>query len=111
MIQYEISLLIAVFAFVYTNLLTDEDQLFNGLYNWLETKLTNLDGTIHWLFNITIGCEKCVAGQLALWIYLYCNPINYILHPLRTFFLHLAFITVTILITALIKNIYKQTQK
>lgn len=112
MIPYEIGVLIAVFAFVYTNLLTDEKQIFNGLYNWLESRLIDKKtGKTHWLFYVTIGCEKCVAGQLALWIFLYNNPINYITNPLKTSFLHFAFITFTILTTEIIKNIHKQTQK
>ena len=109
MIKYELALLIAIFAFTYSYLLTEEKQIFNGLYNWLESILTDANGKTHWLFNVLIGCEKCVAGQIALWIYFSQNIFGYILDPFQTILNHLFFVAFTIFFTALIKNIYIKT--
>ena len=109
MIHYELALLIAILAFTYSYLLTEEKQIFNRLYNALESLLTDANGRIHWLFNVLIGCEKCVAGQIALWIYFSQNIFGYILDPFQTILNHLFFVAFTIFFTALIKNIYIKT--
>lgn len=109
MIHYELALLIAIFAFTYSYLLTEENQIFNNLYNALESLLTDANGKTHWLFNVLIGCEKCVAGQIALWIYFSQNIFGYILDPFHTILNHLFFVTTAIFFTALIKNIYIKT--
>jgi hypothetical protein len=44
-----------------------------------------------------IGCPKCVAGQIAFWGYFFQGSYN--------FFEHLSFITITILITAILTQI------
>ena len=111
MINYELSLLIAVFAFVYTNILTDAEMLLNPLYNYLDCKLNGPcnDGTNHWLFKVLIHCERCVSGQLALWIYFYYNFVNYIFNfSIDLIFSHLFFITFTILLTCILKGIYNK---
>ena len=108
MIDYEFGILIGIFAYVYACILTDEEQLLNGVYNWLEYKLIDpLTGKKHWVFNILIGCEKCIAGQIALWLFLYKNIHGYILYPFDTFLKHIFFITFTIFVTVMIKKIHK----
>ena len=116
MINYQLGLLIAMFSFTYTNILTDGGQLLNGLYIWLNGVFKTDERSAvglgpHWLFKIIIHCEKCNAGQIALWSYLFINKIGYILTPTSVFFYHVLFITYTILITELIKQTHKQLAK
>lgn len=61
------TLAIAVLAFTYTHLLTDDEMIFSRPYHLAERQLPA------WLFKPLIGCEKCVAGQLALWFFLVAN--------------------------------------
>ena len=109
MINYQLGLLIAIIAFTYSYLLTRPNALFCGLYNFLDIKLNaKRDGLgPHWLFMILIHCEKCIAGQAALWIYLYLNWQTYIYNPnFETAFYHVAFTCYCILLAAVIKEIY-----
>ena len=59
----KLSFAISIIAFTYSVILTEPHQILNGVYEWLEKRLPE------WLFFPIIGCEKCVAGQMALW---YC---------------------------------------
>lgn len=111
-IHYQLALLIAMSAYVYTNILTDQNQIFNGLYNWLDIKLNNQEtGKKHWLFMVLIYCEKCVGGQMALWIFLYLNYKSYLTNPFTALLSHIFFITFTILSATLIKEIHKHIKK
>lgn len=111
MIEYEISLLIAVFAFVYSYILTQPQMLLNSTYKRLDvffkTKERKEKGLpVFWLFKIILQCEKCVGGQIALWLYAFTHIDEYIEYPIETPFLHLAFIAMTIFLVSVIKNIY-----
>lgn len=112
MIEYEISFLIAVFAFVYSIILTEPHMLLNPLYKKLDqffngaTCKREARQSKHWLFKIIIHCEKCIAGQISLWLYTFTHIMEYQEYPIETFFLHMAFITMTIFLVCLIKNIY-----
>lgn len=108
MIDYEFAILISVFSFVYTVLLTDVDMIFNYLYNFLENNTKKKDGSNRWYFYVLIGCEKCVAGQLALWLYLKKNIIGYILNPFDTAVNHALFITFAILCAHALNTIHKR---
>ena len=116
MINYEISFLIAVFSFVYIVILTEPHQIFNSLYKKLDY-FFNIRGckeprkTKHWLFKIIIGCEKCNAGQIAFWLYGFTNVMEYTEYPIETFFLHFAFITITIAFTVIITHTHKLFEK
>lgn len=103
MINYQLSFLIAVLAYVYTNILTDVDMIFNGLYNWLDQKIVNQ----RWIFHIIIHCEKCIGGQLAFWIFSFIYHNAYLKHPFYTALIHIFFITFTILTTEFIKQTHK----
>lgn len=110
-IEYEICFLIAVFAFVYSYILTQPQQILNGIFKRLDlffktAQRADQGKPVHWLFKIILQCEKCVAGQIALWLYGFTHIDEYIESPIETPFLHLAFITMTIFLTAIIKNIY-----
>jgi hypothetical protein len=106
MINYELGLLIAVLAVVYTNLLTDTNMIFNSAYNWLyrffKTDQRAHQGKgYHPLFMILIHCEKCFAGQVAFWLFVYLN------HDQYNFLIHLFFVAFTILSAYILNNIIK----
>jgi hypothetical protein len=75
MIPYEIAILFGILGFVYTNLLTQPEQIFSGwyklLYKLFKIDARNAEGKgYHPLFMVLVHCEKCVAGQIAFWYYL-----------------------------------------
>lgn len=111
MIEYEIAFLIAIFAYTYAGILTEPNQIFNGLYKKLNFAFNGNTGKKHWLFKIIIGCEKCVAGQIALWLYAITHIMEYQEYPEETPFLHLAFIAFTIFLTSVITHIHKTIEK
>lgn len=109
MINYELSFLIAISAFVYTNILTEPEMLFNSLYNYLDVIFT---GKYRFVFKILIHCEKCLSGQLAFWIYLWVNYNFYLSNNFLSAGLnHIFFISFTILIATILNIIYKKTQQ
>ena len=109
MINYELGVLIAIFAFVYTNILTDSEMLLNGVYNWMDGLNNVATGKKHWLFMVLIHCERCVSGQVALWLYLYYNLTEYVFNfSFNLLFCHFFFITFTILCASIIKGIYNK---
>lgn len=71
-------ILIAVCAYVYSVILTEQEMIFNKLYLFAENKLPR------WLSHPLISCVYCVAGQMALWYYLvkYWENYNLIYHIL-----------------------------
>lgn|SRR3990167_7246821 len=104
LISYQLSVLIAVLAFVYTNLLTNSNQIFAGLYRFLYKKFKTESRIMsgrpyHPLFMVLIHCEKCVAGQVALWLYLYYHLNDY------DFVQHILFISFTIFIAHIIQKL------
>lgn len=92
MIEY--CLYMAIVAFVYADLLTDDSMFFGWLYSTMEKY------SPRWIFLPVIGCSKCVSGQMMLWHYLYYNYTNY---HICTHILH---ISLTILLTTIIKLSY-----
>lgn len=111
MINYEFAILIGVFAFVYSNLLTEPDALLNKLYNRLDIFFKNdvrqMEGKgRHPLFMILIHCEKCIAGQIALWGFGYDNYIWYYFEPLKAAGTHLIFVAFAILTAAILRGLY-----
>jgi hypothetical protein len=57
--------LLAVTAYVYSQVLTAPEMVLNGWYCFLERHI----GHIRWLFKPLVECCYCVAGQLGLWVY------------------------------------------
>lgn len=113
MIHYEFSILIAVSAFVYSYLLTRPGKLLNGFYNradvFFKTDARQSKGKgPHWAFMLLINCEQCIAGQLALWLYVILCPtpklefIAIFMQVLKLIF----FVAHTILAAAVIKGVY-----
>jgi hypothetical protein len=106
MINYELGFLIAVTAVVYSYLLTRPNAIFNGLYNWMyeffKTDQRQANGKpFHWAFMILIHCEKCIAGQAAFWLFLFCHLSDY------NFLTHIFFTAFTIITAGAIAEIYK----
>lgn len=56
-----LAFVIGLVAYVYAVILTDPEHIFHALWKCLEARLP------WWLFKPIIGCELCVAGELALW--------------------------------------------
>lgn len=115
MIHYECSLLIALFAFVYAYLLTRPNALFNGLYNradvFFKTDERLRNGKpLHPLFMLLIHCEKCIAGQVALWLFLalYAVPGYERSGAAITALQLLFFVSHTIAAAAIYTGIYKR---
>lgn len=113
MINYQLAILIAIFAFVYSSLLTKPNQLFNSLYNKLYDVFKNDQRKeagmgLHPLFMVLIHCEKCIAGQAALWLYIYFNGIGYFFWPIETLINHILFVTFTILIADILRNTHNK---
>lgn len=107
MINYEICFLIAVFAFVYACILTEPNMLLNPIY----VRLDKAFGTFgksekHWVFKLLIHCEKCIAGQIALWYYLIDHWYGYEVDLFFTIAEHLFTITMAIFMVCIIKNTY-----
>ncbi len=90
------TILIACCAIAYSNILTSNGQLLNGIYNYLERKLPG------YLFKPLIGCHKCVSGQWALWLYLFYFKVEY------DIIIHIWFILQTIFNATVINLFYEK---
>lgn len=78
-----LSLMCAVVAYVYAEVLTKPGEVLAGWCSFLCKHLIKVTVVNcaevrkeHWLFKPLIGCGKCVAGQMALWTYLYDTYAN-----------------------------------
>ena len=88
------SILLGIAAWVWTYILLKDGMILGWLGRWIG-RLPD------WLCNPLGGCEYCVAGQFALWYYLYENFYEYDLIE------HILFITLTIFVVEVI-NVWKQ---
>lgn len=110
---YIVSFLIAVLAVVYVNILTGPGEVLEwlkrGLHNMLndEQKLNDGEG-YHPLYKMLVGCEKCFAGQVALWTYFIMHVDRYQSISFTLIFNHIMFISLTIFMTVIIQSIYKK---
>ncbi len=90
---------IAVIGFVYSYILTMPGMIFNRWYRFLAEKAPT------WLFYPLVHCEKCVCGQMALWLYPLVitglSGCNY------NAFWHLYFISQSILNVIILKAVYE----
>ena len=82
-------ILIAILAWTYVHILTDDGMIFCKLDKWMDGK---------WIFKI-FGCEYCLAGQLSLWYFLYDRWFDY------NFIDHVLYIGLTIFLVKLINRI------
>ena len=115
MINYELLILIAIFAFIYSNILTQPSEVLSGIYRKLyvlfESDYRMMKGKpLHPLFKVLIHCEKCIAGQLALWFTLFASWYDILVNGyyLDVFINIVLSITFTILTTITIKGIYNK---
>ena len=93
----------AVVAFVISCILMQQDYILEFWYDftvWLENK------RMKWLAYPLGACEKCLAGQIALWIWLYINFSEYQTEDFAiAFFRHCIFIAFAIFFTWIIAKI------
>jgi hypothetical protein len=95
--MYLLALNIAIIAYVYSVILTEQGMILNFLYRWLDG-LNETNKLPDWAFYPLIGCSKCVSGQMAFWYYIFtCHSYNLINHILL--------ISITILFVVLIDKI------
>jgi hypothetical protein len=85
---------IAVIALVYSCILTDGGMILSKIHGYC---VTHLSPSIH---KPMLTCDKCVSGQLALWLFIYLVKCDY------NFFMHVYFIMQSILTTAILKAVY-----
>lgn len=83
-------------------------MILNWLYNWLWAVFKNDERTNggHWIFKIIIGCEKCLAGQISLWLFLYLNYQQYLYAPLETAMAHILSVVFSIFCAATLLGVY-----
>lgn len=105
MIDYELGILIAVLSYVYTNVLTEPEMIFNGLYKKLDGRIPN------WLFYPLIHCEKCNAGQIALIVFIYNYWLGFYFYTITTLALCAAFVGFTIFTVYTIKQLWEKLKQ
>lgn len=88
--QIECTTYIAIFSWVYVNILTDEDMI---LWWWYKL-LSRIKNT--YILKPILLCEYCIAGQIALWSFFFF-PYNILSH--------ICYISLTIFLVHLIKLI------
>ena len=88
---------LAITGWVFVMILTKDGMIFG----WWGRFLNRLP---EWLSEPLGGCEYCVAGQLALWYYLYKHWNGYVVTDLIE---HVIFVSLTIFIVEII-NVWKQ---
>ena len=88
------ALQIAAFAVVFSDLLTRPKMLFESYGKWLD----RMEMTRPKLAYPLGYCSKCLAGQLALWVFVFIADGCPVLMPVRW----VGFISVTILLAAIL---------
>lgn len=106
------SILIAITAFVYSYVLIQPGEIFSKLYLKLDvlfkTDRRAFNGLgPHPLFKMIMWCEKCVAGQLSIWIFLIYAWPKYLNYNFIWIIPHILFVALTIFLTIIIKLILK----
>jgi len=104
-----LSVVIAVCAFTYAEILTDTGMI---LFKWRGFLYRLFKSEDNILFKILVGCSYCVAGQWALWIYAYISIFDSKLFDKIEYnpFIHIAFVLITVFFVAIVKKagIYEQ---
>ena len=85
--------LIAVFAWIFIDVLEDEDMI---LYPWYRLIKRFPD----WVSKPLGACEYCFGGQVAMWYYIYAYHASYSLIS------HVIYISSTIFIIRLLNKIF-----
>lgn len=89
------SLLIACATWVYHCVL--REKFLSNWFLWGFKKFDTKSNWYYFWYEPIFACEKCFAGQLALWLYFW-------LHKSYQLFYHIGFIALTILFVTLIVN-------
>ena len=100
--EISIAIKISIIAIVYI-LILQHEKPFN---KWFSFGYKYFRDTF--IYKPVFSCEKCFAGQIALWKYLaevfYFKTIKY------NFFEHIYFVSITILITFFLAQLYKKIE-
>lgn len=100
--DYILAIKVAIVAYIYSDVLTEGDMILNGVFHFLDKRLPE------WLFKPVIGCYRCVAGQLALWSFLYIKWDQYGSgFNVGLIANHIFFISLTIFIVWITNKIYR----
>lgn len=97
-----ITFIIAIAAFTYSVILTEDGHILHRLESNLYHKLPE------WLYKPLIGCQYCVAGQWALWYYLMLFWAD--LTPYRLD-VHIFFVLVTIYWVRPVSYLYEKMKE
>lgn len=97
-------LLVSVVADVWYYVLIQPDHIFGFVARWVNEIEESFD-TIeakerfrYWMKPL-VGCNRCIAGQLALWLYIASWDYN--------FWAHIAFVCVAIFGAVLFERVFK----
>jgi hypothetical protein len=104
----EYALMIGLVAYVYCCLLVLPGQILYPWYVWL-WKRAEKSGDPHdvWWWKILVGCERCFAGQVALWSYAaVCVRQSY--YSAGAFAAHVVFVCAAIFFAHLIKTLMEK---
>ncbi len=98
-----ISFCVALVGFTYSVILTDGGMILDFWYIFLQRKVSNEK-----LFNVLVGCSKCVSGQLALWVFFFTPYFNW-WHEFHFEWaiIHLLFIIITIWFSLILNKFHK----
>lgn len=92
-----ISALFGVFAWVFVNIFTQPDMIFEWYYN-LISKLPL------WISKPLGTCDLCFAGQVSMWGFLVFLWDYYPTYPIEIFILHIILISFSVLIVNIIND-------
>ena len=94
---------IALFSFVYVVVLGENGMIMSYVHRFFNNYVGDVEND--WRFKFWLSCEKCVAGQIALWLYpVYC-PYEI---SITGIFDHLFYVMTTILMVWILKKIYER---
>lgn len=94
---------VVVIGFVYSYVLTQPDMIFNRWYRFMAAKSPS------WMFYPLVHCEKCVCGQLALWLYPFVVlPMEGYDYSWAIIYMHIYFICQCILNVIILKAVYEK---
>ncbi len=125
----EVPIAAGVIAFVYAVVLTEPDMLLAPWYRFIHKLVFKCRNIIFWhpsctyncegspkhyrplhnkiavtILKLLIDCDRCIAGQLTLWWYLFTvRPYN--------FMQHLFFVCIAIFVPIIMNKIYRECRK